>query len=71
MKDNRKGKRQLCGCGCGKEVIHFKSKFLLGHHNRIKPMTGKKNPFYGKTHTKFAKECIRVGREEYLKRNKL
>lgn len=61
-RDNRKRTRQLCACGCGKEVKKFTAKFLPGHHTKF--MVGNKNSFYGKTHTEFAKQCIRYGHHD-------
>lgn len=55
-RDNKKRTRPLCKCGCGRQVKKFSAQFLPGHHRKL--MTGDKNPFYGKTHSEFAKQCI-------------
>lgn len=55
--EHKKIKRPLCACGCGQEVKKFRSRFIQGHASRLR--TGEKNSFYGKTHTKAARDSIR------------
>lgn len=60
---HRKFKRPLCGCGCGQQVKKFRSKFIQGHASRLR--TVEKNSFYGKTHDRFARQCIRDTHKKY------
>lgn len=53
-------------CGCGQQVKKVRSRFIQGHSSRL--CTGEKNSFFGKTHTKFARQSIR---ESLIRRNKI